>query len=158
VDVVPESTSLAFARCATRLFNFLIDGVPQNLPLFESFVDRIVKLTASPAVYQGYFYRLLFTRVSVITPSFFLSLITRQSSVYLLAFECVARLAAQADLATVHLIVVHLSRCLSHRPVWTRLSGEILASIFAAERYDDTCTRWFLDSIRTSFVFVRLAS
>jgi hypothetical protein len=64
----------------------------------------------------------------------------------------------EATVEIVHRIVIYLARCLSQQSLWRRVAGQILRSIFSSGRYDDACERWFLHYIRTSFMFIRLAS
>jgi hypothetical protein len=80
VEVVPDQYSPDFLRCAIRIFNFCFATGSEYAELFNTFTDRIVKLTVSGGLFQSYLHQWLSTHLQAITASYFFSLIANPCS------------------------------------------------------------------------------
>jgi hypothetical protein len=158
IEGFTETCAVPYVRCFVRIADFLLEAGRAYVSIFEEKADRILKITQKTTVYRSYLYAWLVSRLRLVQRQFATSMLMRWGSLSVNTFQLIGQLAARVPLETVHSIVAHLARCMLQRPIWTRTAGHYLLQIFSSDKYDDVCKDWFLEYIRLSFMFVRLAS
>jgi hypothetical protein len=154
IEQVPAALSVAFARCALRV----CDAMLEDRRMVDAVVDRVYKLTQKHSIYRHFLYRWMAGRLGPIDVTAILAMVTRHSSIGVETFSFLENLVGLVEKDAAHVIVVYLAQCLIQKVTWARIAGRVLTGIFAAGRFDDICRRWFLLYIRLCFMTIRLAA